>query len=215
MRDLDIRGAGNLLGAEQSGFIAEIGYETYHKILDETIRELKETEFKDLYKEELKQKQDFVRECQVDTDVEMLIPDEYVRNINERLNLYTGLSNIKDELALQKFRDEMHDRFGPIPPAVEELFHALRLSWMGKELGFEKITIKSNQMRGYFPENKESFYYQSDVFGNILKFVQQHQKRCKMKQTEKFLVLIFEGIMTIEEARVKLRDMQQAVAVPL
>src|SRR6185436_19543178 len=93
MRDMDIRGAGNLLGAEQSGFIADIGYETYHKILDETIRELKETEFKDLYKEELEQKHDFVRECQVDTDVEMLIPDEYVRNINERLNLYTELSN--------------------------------------------------------------------------------------------------------------------------
>jgi len=211
MRDMDIRGAGNLLGAEQSGFIAEIGYETYHKILDETIRELKQTEFKDLYKEELEKKQDFVRECQVDTDVEMLIPDEYVKNINERLNLYTELSNTKDEQALQKFRDDLRDRFGPIPAQVEELFHAVRLSWLGKELGFEKIVIKSNQMRGYCPENQESVYYQSEVFGNILKYVQLYPKKCRVKQTEKSLFLIFEGIKTMEEARVKLSDIRLAV----
>ncbi len=211
MRDLDIRGAGNLLGGEQSGFIAEIGYETYHKILDETIRELKQTEFKDLYKEELEQKLDFVRDCQVDTDVEMLIPDEYVRNINERLNLYTELSNIKDEPGLAKFRDELRDRFGPIPPQVEELFHAVRLGWLGKTLGFEKITIKNNQMRGYFPENQESFYYQSEVFGNILKYVQRYPSRCQVKQTDKFLILIFQGINTMEQARVKLGDINQTV----
>ncbi len=213
MRDMDIRGAGNLLGAEQSGFIAEIGYETYHKILDETIRELKQTEFKELYKEELEQKQDFVRECQVDSDVEMLIPDAYVRNINERLNLYTELSNAKDEQALAKFRDSLRDRFGPIPPEVEELFHAVRLGWLGKELGFEKIVIKNAQMRGYFPENQESFYYQSEVFGNIMRYVQQHPGKCRVKQTEKTLLLIFEGISTMEEARVKLGDMKQAVAI--
>ncbi|MDZ4844851.1 MAG: transcription-repair coupling factor [Chitinophagales bacterium] len=212
MRDMDIRGAGNLLGAEQSGFIAEIGYETYHKILDETIRELKQTEFKDLYKEELEQKQDFVRECQVDTDVEMLIPDGYVKNINERLNLYTDLSNVKDEEGLVKYKDGLRDRFGPIPPEVEELFHAVRLSWLGKELGFEKIVIKSNQLRGYFPENQESFYYQSETFGNILKYVQRFPKKCRVKQTEKNLFLIFEGIKTMEEARVKLGDIKGAVA---
>jgi len=212
MRDMDIRGAGNLLGAEQSGFIAEIGYETYHKILDETIRELKQTEFKDLYKEELEQKQDFVRECQVDTDVEMLIPDGYVKNINERLNLYTELSSVKDEQALIKYRDDLRDRFGPVPPQVEELFHAVRLSWLGKELGFEKIVIKSNQLRGYFPENQESFYYQSETFGNILKYVQRFPKKCRVKQTEKNLFLIFEGIKTMEEARVKLGDIKGAVA---
>jgi transcription-repair coupling factor (superfamily II helicase) len=180
--------------------------------LDETIRELKQTEFKELYKEELEQKQDFVRECQVDTDVEMLIPDEYVRNINERLNLYTELSSVKDEQALGKFRDSLRDRFGPVPPEVEELFHAVRLGWLGKELGFEKIVIKSNQMRGYFPENQESFYYQSGVFGNILKYVQTHPSRCRVKQTEKTLLLIFEGIKTMEEARVKLGNMKLAVA---
>lgn len=213
MRDMDIRGAGNLLGAEQSGFIAEIGYETYHKILDETIRELKETEFKELYKEELEKKHDYVSECQVDTDVEMLIPDEYVRNINERLSLYSGLSNLKDEQSLTKYRDELRDRFGPVPPQVEELFSAVRLSWMGKELGFEKIVIKSNQLRGYFPENRDSFYYQTETFGNILKHVQLHPGKCRVKQTEKNLFIIFEGIKTMEEARVKLRDIQMAVAV--
>ncbi len=211
MRDMDIRGAGNLLGAEQSGFIAEIGYETYHKILDETIRELKETEFKELYKDELEKKHDYVSECQVDTDVEMLIPDEYVRNINERLSLYTELSNLKDEQGLTKFREELRDRFGPVPPQVEELFSAVRLSWLGKELGFEKIVIKSNQLRGYFPENQESFYYQTETFGNILKYVQSHPSKCRVKQTEKNLFIIFEGIKTMEEARVKLRDVQEKV----
>ncbi|HXH18228.1 MAG TPA: transcription-repair coupling factor [Chitinophagales bacterium] len=212
MRDMDIRGAGNLLGAEQSGFIAEIGYETYHKILDETIRELKETEFRDLYREELAKKQDFVHECQVDTDAEMLIPDEYVRNINERLNLYTELSHAKDEQALATFRDSLRDRFGPLPPQVDELFHAVRLGWLGKELGFEKIVIKNGQMRGYFPENQQSFYYQSEVFGSILKYVQQHPRQCRVKQTEKTLLLIFEGIKTMQEARVKLGDIRQAVS---
>ncbi len=211
MRDLDIRGAGNMLGAEQSGFIAEIGYETYHKILDETIMELKQTDFKELYKEELEQKQEYVRDCQVDTDVEMLIPDEYVRNINERLNLYTALNEVKDEPALQKFRDALRDRFGPVPGQVEELFHAVRLSWLGKELGFEKIVIKLGQMRCYFPDNQESFYYQTELFGNILKYVQQHPKRCRVKQTDKNLFLIFESIKTMEEARVKLRDMKEGV----
>lgn len=212
MRDMDIRGAGNLLGAEQTGFIADIGYETYHKILDETIRELKETEFKELYKEELEKKQDFVRECQVDTDAEMLIPDEYVRNINERLNLYTELSNAKDEVTLAKFADSLRDRFGPVPPEVEELLHAVRLGWLGRELGFEKIVIRNNQMRTYFPENKESFYYQSEMFVNILKYVQTYQAKCRVKQTQKALLLIFEGISTMEQAKVKLGDMKLAVA---
>ncbi|GIV34906.1 MAG: transcription-repair-coupling factor [Chitinophagales bacterium] len=209
LRDLDIRGAGNLLGAEQSGFIAEIGYETYHKILDETIRELKQTEFKELYKEELEQKQDFVRDCQVDTDTEMLIPDAYVTNTNERLHIYTELSRVNDEQGLAKIREELRDRFGPLPPPVDELLHAVRLSWLGKQLGFEKITLRSGWMRCYFPENQQSFYYQTEVFGNILRYVQQFPRQCRLKQTDKHLILIIHDIHSTEQARTKLMDILQ------
>ena len=135
MRDLDIRGAGNLLRGEQSGFIAEIGFEMYHKILDEAVRELKRKEFKDLFKEEIQQQDDFVSDCSIDTDLEILIPDDYVESITERLTLYSRLDNCESEQDLAEFHAEMHDRFGPVPPQVEDLFTTVRCRKLAVELG--------------------------------------------------------------------------------
>src|SRR5205085_8709750 len=139
MRDLDIRGAGNLLGGEQSGFIADIGFETYQKILDEAIRELKRTSFKDVFKEEISKQDDFVSDCTIDTDLEILIPDDYVESITERLSLYTRLDNCENEKELQAFEKEVLDRFGPMPPEVQELFITVRCRKLAVELGFEKM----------------------------------------------------------------------------
>src|SRR5690606_33369481 len=132
MRDLDIRGAGNLLGAEQSGFINDLGFDTYHKILDEAIQDLKETDFKDLFASELAEKAKLiVQDCVIETDLEILIPDTYVGSTTERLQLYSRLDNIKDEDQLEKFANEIMDRFGPIPPSVNELINSVRLRWLG------------------------------------------------------------------------------------
>src|SRR5206468_11566149 len=137
MRDLDIRGAGNMLGGEQSGFMAEIGFEMYQKILDEAIRELKRTAFKDLFKEEISKQDDFVSDCTIDTDLEILIPDDYVESITERLSLYTRLDNCENEKELQSFEQELIDRFGPIPIEVKDLITAVRCRWAAVDLGFE------------------------------------------------------------------------------
>ena len=150
MRDMDIRGAGNMLGAEQSGFIAEIGLDVYQKILDEAVRELKQTDFKELYKEELERTHDYVRDCAIETDLEMLIPNEFVSNTTERMLLYRELNDIKDEAGLKKFEEQLHDRFGPVPEPVYELFEAMRLKWMATKLGMEQIILKGRTMRCYF-----------------------------------------------------------------
>ena len=143
MRDLDIRGAGNLLGGEQSGFMAEIGFEMYQKILEEAIRELKRTEFRDLFKEEIAKQEDFVQDCTIDTDLEILIPDSYVESITERLTLYTRLDNCDTEEELQQLHTELIDRFGPIPPQVEDLFNTVRIRKIAVGLGFEKLILKN------------------------------------------------------------------------
>jgi transcription-repair coupling factor (superfamily II helicase) len=161
MRDMDIRGAGNMLGGEQSGFIAEIGLEVYQKILDEAVRELKQTDFKDLYKDELERTNDYVRDCAIETDLEMLIPNQYVSNTTERMLLYRELNDIKDEEGLAKFEEQLHDRFGPVPEPVYELFEAMRLKWMATKLGMEQIILKGKIMRCYFVANQESSFYKS------------------------------------------------------
>jgi Transcription-repair coupling factor (superfamily II helicase) len=147
MRDLDIRGAGNLLGGEQSGFMAEIGFEMYQKILDEAIKELKRTQFKELFKEEIAKQDDFVQDCTIDTDLEILIPDEYVESITERLSLYTRLDNSETEQELQQMREEMIDRFGPIPFQVEDLFITVSCRKLGVALGFEKMLLKNDFLK--------------------------------------------------------------------
>lgn len=198
MRDLDIRGSGNLLGAEQSGFIAEIGFEMYHKILDEAIQELKNDEFKSLFRDE--KPRPFISFTHVDTDLEVMIPDEYVTNIAERYNLYTELSNIETEMALDDFRQQLTDRFGPVPPQVHELFNTWRLQHLGKIIGFEKITLKKGVLRGYFIANKQSPYFESEQFGRVLEFLQVHSGISNLKEVKDTLRLAIEDVSTLEKA---------------
>ncbi|MBS1772751.1 MAG: transcription-repair coupling factor [Bacteroidetes bacterium] len=190
MRDLDIRGAGNLLGGEQSGFIAEIGFEMYQKILDEAIRELKNKDFKEVFSAELERKKDFVSDCTIDTDLEILIPDSYVESITERLSLYTQLDDIEEEDKLQAFAIELQDRFGPIPRQVEELFTTIRCRTIARELGFEKLIIKNEQMRLYFVSNPDSPYFESDTFNHILSYIQKRTNNTRLKQVGKNFMLI-------------------------
>ncbi|MFN8252518.1 MAG: transcription-repair coupling factor [Ferruginibacter sp.] len=192
MRDLDIRGAGNLLGGEQSGFIAEIGFEMYQKILDEAIRELKRTQFKDLYKEEIAQQDDYVSDCSIDTDLEILIPDDYVESITERLSLYTRLDNCENEKELQEFHAEMTDRFGPIPAPVEDLFTTVRCRKLAVDLGFEKMLLKNENLKCFFVSNPDSPYFTSDIFNKMIEFLQKGTNKGKLKQTGKLFLLVVE-----------------------
>ncbi len=200
MRDLDIRGAGNLLGAEQSGFINDLGYETYHKILDDAVQELKETEFKDLFASELAEKAKLiVQDCIIETDLEILIPDSYVANISERLGLYSRLDSIKDEEQLEKIGNELKDRFGPLPTPVEELINTVRLRWLGEKLGFEKLSLKNERLRAYFISNNDA-YFKSEVFGKILAYIQQHPRQCKIKDQAGKAMMVIENIKQVDQA---------------
>ena len=198
MRDLDIRGAGNILGGEQSGFISDIGFEMYHKILDEAILELKETDFKDLYKEEATI--EFVRDCQIETDMAILIPDDYVTNITERLSLYKDLDGAASEEELSIFIEHLIDRFGPIPPQTQELVNTIRLRWLAKEIGFEKIYMKNENLIGYFISNQESAFYQSENFSKVLRYVQLNPAHCRMREARDKLSLTFFNIATVGKA---------------
>ena len=199
MRDLDIRGAGNILGAEQSGFISEIGIEMYQKILDEALLELKETEFQDLFAKEKKQ-QDFVKECQLETDLEIFIPAGYVANAVERLNLYKELDSIKTEETLLAFRQKLKDRFGPLPAATEDLLDALRLRWRAQQLGFEKLILKFNKMTGVFTGSDDADFFQSEMFGNIIETIKSHPDCCEIKEKKEKLTLIFEKVSSVKTA---------------
>jgi transcription-repair coupling factor (superfamily II helicase) len=198
MRDLDIRGSGNLLGAEQSGFIAEIGHEMYHKILEEAIHELKEEEFKELFKDE--KPRPFISFTQIDTDLEVLIPDEYVSNITERYNLYTEIAKLEDEIQLELFEKQLTDRFGPMPESVRVLLNTCRLQWLGKQIGFEKISFKRSVLRGFFTTNKQSPYFETEQFVGVLQFVQAHPKLCNLKEVKNTLRLSIDHVNSVEEA---------------
>ena len=211
MRDLDIRGAGNLLGGEQSGFIAEIGFEMYQKILDEAIRELKRKEFKELFKEEIQQQDDFVKDCTIDTDLEILIPDDYVESITERLSLYSRLDNCENEKELNDFHAEMIDRFGPIPPQVEDLFTTVRCRKIAVELGFEKMLLKNENLKCFFVSNPDSPYFQSETFTGILKFIQTKTNKARLKQVGKNGILIVEHIITMNELWEFLTRMEESI----
>ena len=203
MKDLEIRGAGDLLGGEQSGFINEIGFETYQKILAEAIEELKENEFKDLYDEQEPGKS-FVKETQIDTDFELLFPDTYINTVSERLSLYTQLNACSNEEELQAFSSALQDRFGPLPPQATALLDSVRLKWRATVLGLEKVVLKKNKLIGYFIADQESEFYQSETFNRILKFAQQQPAACRLKekQTRKGLrlLLTFEGVPSVEAA---------------
>lgn len=211
MRDLDIRGAGNLLGGEQSGFMAEIGFEMYQKILEEAVRELKRTSFKELFKDEISKQDDFVSDCTIDTDLEILIPDSYVESITERLSLYTRLDNCEKEETLAAFHAEMIDRFGPIPNEVEDLFTTVRCRWLAVELGFEKMSLKENIMRCYFVNKNDSPYFESDTFKNILDFLQKGTNKGKLKQVAKNFLLVVDDVKQMLEMLRFLQQMHKAV----
>lgn len=212
MRDLDIRGAGNLLGGEQSGFMAEIGFDMYQKILDEAIRELKQTEFRELFKDQLEEKKDFINDCTIDTDLEILIPDSYVESIQERLNLYQDLDNIMAENKLQEFARELGDRFGPIPAPVEDLLTTIRCRWMAIALGFEKMMLKEETLRCYFINNPDSPYFESPTFQHILTYVQTRVNNARLRQVGKNFMLVVERISSMTDLYNFLKAMEDARA---
>jgi transcription-repair coupling factor (superfamily II helicase) len=208
MKDLDIRGAGNLLGAEQSGFITDLGFEMYHKILDEAVNELKENEFAALFETDLTEKvKVLVQDCTIETDLELLIPEEYVGNISERLGLYSKLDSIKNEDELEKFSTMLQDRFGPLPEPVKELMETVKLRWQAEKLGIEKLVLKGNQMKCYLLPSSRDDFYSSAVFGRIMKFAQVHAKSCKIKEYKNRLILTIEGVKSIREAEKMLLEM--------
>ncbi|MBV6644263.1 MAG: transcription-repair coupling factor [Cyclobacteriaceae bacterium] len=203
MRDLDIRGAGNLLGSEQSGFINDMGFDMYHKILDEAVTELKENEFKALFEKELlsgEKLKTLKEDCVIETDLEILIPNDYVTNTSERLNLYTKLDNIQKEEELKSFTESIIDRFGPAPKAVEDLVESVKLRWLGVELGFEKIFLKGEKLKAYLSEDKDQSYFQSATFGKILGFVQKHPSSSRMKEIRKKLIITFDQVQSVGQA---------------
>lgn len=184
MKDLEIRGAGDLLGGEQSGFINEIGFETYQKILAEAIQELKEKEFKDLYEQTDAdfENRTFVKEVTIDTDFEILFPDEYINNITERLNLYTKLNQVKDQAGLEAFQKTLEDRFGELPPQVISLFDSVRIKWIAIKMGIERVIIKQGRFIGYFISDQQSDFYQTEGFSKVLNFAQNNPSSVKIKE---------------------------------
>lgn len=200
MRDLDIRGAGNLLGAEQSGFINDLGFETYHKILDDAVQELKETDFVNLFASELADKVKLiVRDCVIETDLEILIPETYVRSTTERLQLYSRLDNIKDEPELNRFILELRDRFGELPPSVDALINTVRLRWLAEQAGFEKLSLKKEVLKGYFVSNSAA-YFNSEIFGKILLYIQTHSRSCRLREQQGKAMVTIENISSVDSA---------------
>lgn len=215
MKDLEIRGAGDLLGGEQSGFINEIGFETYQKILSEAIDELKEKEFKDLYEETSTPLSDrkFVKEITIDTDFELLFPDDYVNNVSERLNLYTKLNEVKNEEELLKFETELRDRFGELPKQAVALLNSVRIKWIAISMGLERVIMKNKKMVGYFVADQESDFYQSPTYLKMFQIVQTHPQKVmvKEKQTRNGLRLLitFEGILSVNQALKALKPFEE------
>ena len=205
MKDLEIRGAGDLLGGEQSGFINEIGFDTYQKIMNEAIEELKENEFKDLYPEENNiETKEYVKDLQIDTDFELLFSDEYINNISERLSLYNELGAVKNEEELVIFQNKLIDRFGPMPPRAIALMNSIRIKWIATGIGIEKLVMKQGKMICYFVSDQQSDYYQSKRFRKVLDFVQKRTDICKMKEKQTpnglRLLLTFDDAKTTRKA---------------
>ena len=213
MKDLEIRGAGDLLGGEQSGFINDIGFDAYQKILVEAVDELKENEFKDLYEEiEGHHEKIFVKDTQIDADFELLFPDDYINNITERLNLYTALNEIKDEVALKKYETDLIDRFGELPIEAEDLLNSVRIKWIANAMGLEKIVMKQGKMIGYFIADQQSAFYQSPQFTKVLQFVQAFSSICKIKEKQTRnglrLLLVFDHIKSVDQAYLALEPFE-------
>jgi transcription-repair coupling factor (superfamily II helicase) len=211
MRDLDIRGAGNLLGGEQSGFMAEIGFEMYQKILAEAVRELKRSDFKDLFVEEISKQDDFVQDCTIDTDLEIMIPDVYVESIGERLSLYTRLDQTADDAELETMKLELIDRFGPMPKQVAALFTTIQSRSVAIALGFEKMTLKEETLRCFFINRPDSPYYESAIFKGLLSYTQTAMNNAHFKQVGKTFILIIKDIKSMEHCFATLTKIHQGV----
>lgn len=209
MRDLDIRGAGNILGAEQSGFISEVGYDMYHKILNEAIEELKESDFADLFAAEAEEKKEYVRECTIETDLEVLLPDDYITSGTERLVLYKELNDLTTDEELAAYRSRLEDRFGPVPGPVDELISTIRLRRMAKEFGIEKLILKQGRMVCHLVSNPESPFYRSAGFASLIRYAQDNPQRVRLKETPERLSISIERIPTITAA---LEQMHQLTA---
>lgn len=202
MKDLDIRGAGNLLGGEQSGFISEIGFEMYQKILNEAMDELKEEEFKDLYDDRTTETMGahFVKDCVLETDFELRITEDYINNVSERLSIYQDLDNLNTEAEIETYKKQLIDRFGPLPRVVKELLRSFELRWLAQEIGFEKLVIKQGSMIGYFVANSQSKYYDSPMFTRVLKYVQSNPRDCKMNEKNDKLRMVYSNVMNMDQA---------------
>jgi transcription-repair coupling factor (superfamily II helicase) len=211
MRDLDIRGAGNLLGGEQSGFMAEIGFEMYQKILAEAVRELKRSDFKDLFVEEISKQDDYVQDCTIDTDLEIMIPDVYVESIGERLSLYTRLDQSADDTELETLKLELIDRFGPMPKQVAALFTTIQSRRVAIALGFEKMTLKDEALRCFFINRPDSPYYESAIFKGLLSYTQTAMNNAHFKQVGKTFILIIKDIKSMEHCYATLTKIHQGV----
>ena len=214
MQDLDIRGAGNLLGSEQSGFMEDLGYETYQKILNQAVMELKNDEFQDLYEEEMDEgKQitgdDFIDDCAVESDLEMYFPDNYVPGSSERMLLYRELDNIEKDEDLDAYRKRLQDRFGPVPRQGEELMQVVALRRVGKRLGCEKIILKQGRMQMQFVSNPNSVYYQSAAFDKVLNYIGYHPRRCNLKERNGKRSMVVSDVKTVGEGVKVLRAIEQ------
>lgn len=203
MQDLDIRGAGNMLGAEQSGFIADLGYETYQKILNEAVHELKDEEFAELYADERAENDSstsFVTDCQIDSDLEVLFSVEYIENVSERISLYRELDSIENESGLNEFMSRLEDRFGKIPTEGQSLILVVKLRWLAMRLGIEKLVLKNEHMTAFLVSNPQSPYYQSEVFGNLLKYMTTHPRKCQLREKNMRRSVLFMDVKTVEKA---------------
>ena len=200
MKDLEIRGAGDLLGGEQSGFISDMGFDTYQKILAEAVEELKENEFKELYEQQQKDKgEDYVKEIQIDTDLALNIPDDYVNNIEERLKLYQRLAELNEEWELKLFAEELLDRFGPIPPAAAALLESVQIKWAARHIGFSKLIIKGGKLIGHFAAENNSDYYQLPIFSAVLGYLQKNPRRVQIKQKGEKLTFVVHPIEELHQ----------------
>jgi transcription-repair coupling factor (superfamily II helicase) len=216
MRDLDIRGAGDILGAQQSGFINEVGYEMYNKILSEAIEELKSEHFAETFAEEQEGLEDWQRslrqrECQVDLDAELLIPERYIPDTAERLNYYRRLSESHSEEDLRQLASELQDRFGMLPAPVLGLMDSIRCREVGQNLGFVRLVLKNQELRGYFPKDQQDAFYQSDTFNRILMYVKENPADAQLEQVRGALVLKITGMDSVKSMLLKLRDMEAYV----
>lgn len=211
MQDLDIRGAGNLLGAEQSGFMEDLGYETYQKILNQAVTELRNDEFGDMYGEEIEggrqlSGNDFVEDCAIESDLEMYFPDNYVPGSSERMMLYRELENISNDEELEKFKQDMNDRFGEMPHEGLELLNIVPLRRLGRHLGCEKIILKQGRMQMQFVSNAMSPYYKSRVFGDVINYVAANTRRCSLKEIKGKRSMVVSNVETVGQAVEVLRN---------